>query len=358
MAEARFRGLLGVSVALNVLLGLLVVLQGPRGPNFAVNKSRQCWDLDSRNQDYYVDINQMTLPSHHPQASEHTIKKARLTNVVMPFHSRQEPAVLRNLEMWKVFPPCVMDLSSVDLSSVDPFFALDEHPGGKLGRNVSFTFFVSSDVDPELELRLLTAFNALPEDVRGCFRDANVRFSRLSDNDDSYLTGSRKMFEFMLNGWLGMRDPYYVLYMEPDCLPIRPSWLTLLDSLTRYPSGQFWIKGSIFRGNARAIKNRIVYNLFHINGNAIYNLGDAGFRHFYFDMVRPYIAKYYNEGAYDTDIFKFLLDLGNYNYARQMAHMFHFTDAIQNMWHSNYSITELKAMSETVVLVHGGTPNP
>lgn len=165
------------------------------------------------------------------------------------------------------------------------------------------------------------------------------------------------MFEFMLNGWLGLQHASYVMYMEPDCLPIRPNWLMILDSLTRWPNQPFWIKGSIFRGQVPNVY-RIIYNLLHINGNAIYNLGDPAFRHFYFDQVRPYIVKFYNEGAYDTDVFKYLLDLGNYNFARQTAHMFQFTDAIQNHWHSNYSISELKAMSEMVVMIHGGTPSP
>lgn len=359
MLDSRLRGLLGVSIALNVILSLFFMV---KVPNSKSGLGLQCWDLDSRKQDFYLDVNMMSLPMYRPQTSELSVKRARLTNVVMPFHARQEPAVMRNLELWKHFPPCQLaeeyDPLTAGNFSIDPFFLKDEHPAGRLGRNVTFTFFVSSEVDPELELRLLSAFNSLPTNIQKCFSSANVRFSRLTDDDDKYLTGSRKMFEYMLNGWLGMLEPYYVLYMEPDCLPVRPNWMMVLDALTRWPVSPFWIKGSIFRGNANAISNRIVYNLFHVNGNGIYNLGDPSFRHFYFDMVRPYVAKYYNEGAYDTDIFKFLLDLGNYNYARQVAHMFQFTDAIQNMWHSNYSISELKAMSETVALVHGGTPNP
>lgn len=354
MKEGHFRGFLLLSLSLNAILGLFLLFAGSPRPTA---DERRCWDLDLRKQGYYLDARKMALPMHSPLANEHTVKRARLTNVVMPFHARQEPTVLRNLELWKVFPPCEPDPEARQASH-EPFFARDEHPGGPLGRNVTFTFFVSSDTDPELELRLLAAFNALPEPIRACYSGANVRFSRLSDKDDKYLTGSRKMFEFMLNGWLGMQEPSYVLYMEPDCLPIRPNWLMILDSITRWPNSPFWMKGSIFRGRTKALTNRIIYNLFHINGNALYNLGDPAFRHFYFDQVRPYIKKYYNEGAYDTDIYKFLLDIGNYNHARRLAHLFQFTDTIQNMWHSNYSISGLKAMSEMVVLAHGGTPSP
>ncbi|PJF17647.1 hypothetical protein PSACC_02549 [Paramicrosporidium saccamoebae] len=360
MLDPRLRALLVLSLLGNVVLVVFYYTFSVPALH-AVQKGLNCWDLEAQKADYYLDVNMMSLPMYRPQSSELNVKRARLTNLVMPFHARQEPAVMRNLELWKHFPPCYLAEepgTHPNQDYMDSFFARDEHPAGRLGRNVTLTFFVSSEADPELEMRVLGAFNALPIRIQKCFSSANVRFSRLSNEDDKYLTGSRKMFEYMLNGWLGLLEPYYALYMEPDCLPVRPNWLMILDSQTRWPNSPFWIKGSIFRGDAHAITNRIVYNLFHINGNALYNLGDPSFRHFYFDMLRPYITKYYTEGAYDTDVFKFLLDLGNYNYARQTAHMFQFTDAIQNHWHSNYSIGELKAMSETVVLVHGGTPNP
>ena len=348
MLDPRFRVALLISLFLNVLLSVIMLCNRPLS-------APPCWDLDVR-ADYYMPASKLALPQFRPQSSETNIRRARLTNIVMPFHARQEAAVIRNLELWRHFPPCDPELQSAN-STDEPFFVRDEHPAGRLAHNVTLTFFVSGETDPELELRLLAAFTSLPPRISQCFTTANVRFSRLTNNDDSYLTGSRKMFEFMLNGWLGMTQPYYVLYMEPDCLPVRPGWLTVLDALTRHPTAPFWIKGSIFRGDSRVITNRLVYNLFHINGNALYNLGDPAFRHFYFDLVRPFIATYYNEGAYDTDIFKFLLDLGNWNYARSVSHMFQFTDSIQNHWHSNYSISELKAMSGTVALVHGGTPS-
>lgn len=271
-------------------------------------------------------------------------KTDRLTNVVMPFHPRQEKTVLENLDLWNTYTPC---FSSLDTESA------------VLGRNITFTFYVSTDRDEQLEARLLSRYEQLPLEVRQCFSEVNFRYSNLTGNRNNYLTGSRKMFEMMLFGELAIsQDPRYALYMEPDMRPIRPGWLSKLDRLTRYPNPTFWIKGSVFRGNMHVIHQRILYNLLHINGNAIYNLGDPGLQEYYADYVRPYVASHWTDGAYDTDIYKFLTDETNFNFARRWAHYFQFTDMVRNLWHTEYSANKLREESNQVVIVHGGTPRP
>lgn len=258
-------------------------------------------------------------------------REPRLKHVVMPFHPRQEAQLRENLLSWIRFAPCQ--------SSLD----------------VEFVFFPAADKDEQLEARLMSMFNELPPSARSCFsKGARVFFSALGPSiNNDYLIGSRRMFEQMVQnsvGGMNLERPSYAFYMEPDARPVKSDWLYHLDRLCRFPNEPFWIKGSIFRGDPTVIKSPVAYNLLHINGNALYNLGDPSFRHFYFSLVRPFIERHFYDGAYDTDISKFLLSLSNFDYVRQVAHKFKLTDAIQNRWHSEYQEDQI----EGAYIVHGG----
>jgi hypothetical protein len=299
------------------------------------------------------------LPSTISPEAERKIRESRLTHLVVPFHFSQEDKALELMEMWKVYPPCrIMDDEEDEKCSVNDVSYFRRSFQEPLGRDIELVLFVSCSPDRKLAERLLNGFNVLPHKVKQCFKSAHVRFASLVAEEDTYLAGSRHMFERMLNNLIGITEASYVYYMEPDCRPIRPYWLSIVDSLTRFPNSKFWIKGSIYRGKSKSINVKLMFNLFHINGNAIYNLGDQAFRTFYFDQVRPYIVRNWNEGAYDTDIFKMLLDGGRVARSRQLAHLFQFSDFMQNWWHSNYSVSEIRRNSDLTVLVHGGTPHP
>lgn len=331
MEPARVKLAIIVSSLFNVI-GIIFLLMRQDGP------------VSSGHHDYsrarYRMEGKLTPLSAHLGTSERKIlQKSRLTHVVIPFHPRQESRLIKNIDSWSRYLPC--DAQGGSRESAE--------------KSVDLIFFVSTKEEESLEQRLLDHFAQLPEHVRACFRAVAVRGGGLEGDQNNYLTGSRLQFEFMLDGGLGLADPSYVLYMEPDLLPIRPKWLDALDELCRYPNDPFWIKGSTFRGSLSVMRTRIIYNLFHINGNAIYNLGDKGFRTFYHHMVRPYIKALYPDQSYDTDIFKFLLATSNYNYARLHAHQFQFTDSIRNMWHTNFTLESVRSESDIVMMVHGGT---
>jgi len=161
-----------------------------------------------------------------------------------------------------------------------------------------------------------------------------------------------------MEGKIGITEAQYAFYMEPDCKPIRPFWLSVVDSLCRYPNPGFWIKGTIYRGGLRSINAHDLFNLLHINGNAIYNLADQAFRDFYFRQVKKYVVQNRAFAAYDTEIFRLLLDPRYYEEIKGLAHWFQFSDFIQNHWHANYSTSELRKCTDLTVIVHGGFPKP
>lgn len=349
---------LAITLTFNVFLALLAYYQDSRHFKYCRNVDLS---LKSKLSSKGLSPTMIDLPSTIRPEAEFKIRNSRLTHLVVPFHFSQEDKALELMEMWKVYPPCrIMDADDEEAEkcSIHDVSYFRRNFQAPLGRDIELVLFVSCSPDKKLAERLLNGFNVLPQKVKQCFKSAHVRFASLVAEEDTYLAGSRHMFERMLNNLIGITEASYVYYMEPDCRPIRPYWLSIVDSLTRFPNGKFWIKGSIYRGKSKSINVKLMFNLFHINGNAIYNLGDQAFRTFYFDQVRPYIVRNWNEGAYDTDIFKLLLDGGRVERSRNLAHLFQFSDFMQNYWHSNYSVSEIRRNSDLTVLVHGGTPHP
>lgn len=253
---------------------------------------------------------------------------SHLSHVVMPFHKRQVDSVKDNLKLWSRYPPCLNNKNM----------------------KIGFIFFVSGLRNETLENDLLKSFES------PCFSSVIVDFAELSHKDDQYLKGSRLMFEMMISKKLnfGSIKPSHIFYMEPDALPIRPYWLEGINQQIIFPNAKFWVKGSIFRGQMKIVTSKWIYNHIHINGNAIYNLEDEKFEKFYFEILRPFIKKYYKkEGAYDTDFYKLLLwESGKYT--AELFHLFQFSDFIQNHWHSDYSLSDIRKNSPNTFLVHGG----
>jgi hypothetical protein len=144
--------------------------------------------------------------------------------------------------------------------------------------------------------------------------------------------------------------------MEPDCRPIKSYWL---DAITRdLGFNEFWMKGAMYRGIFEFKVNTYLPNKYHINGNALYNIGNNAFRDFYFKTLRPYIERHGDSvNAYDTDFFEYLFDVSNYDMVRKILHNFVLTDTWQNLWQTNFSIKELNKLHPNTYLVHGGFPN-
>jgi hypothetical protein len=254
---------------------------------------------------------------------------AHLSHVIMPFHQRQVESVKDNLKLWSRYPPCRRNFSK--------------------NIQIGFIFFVSGMRNESIAQNLLDSFKS------SCFSSVIIDFAELKDKNDRYLMGSRLMFEMMLSKRLnfGLIKLSHIFYMEPDALPIRPYWLEGINQQIIFPNTKFWMKGSIFRGQIQMVSMDLLYNHVHINGNSIYNLEDEKFEKFYFEIVKPFGKKFKEVGAYDTDVYRVLL-WKNAKYSAELFHLFQFSDFIQNHWHSEYSLSEIRENSPNTFLVHGG----
>lgn len=260
------------------------------------------------------------------------IFKINKISVVIPFHIKQLDKLIQNIKSWELYKPC-SKIPSVTSENIALFFYV-----GYLNESVEISFnkFISKSFD--------------------CFSKVNIiKYKYEEAKFDKHVLGSRLMFEYMLlkNDSL-FQELDYVFYMEPDTRPIRSNWLNCL--LDQVLNQNIWVKGSLYRGNTKLIIRTYLPYFFHINGNAIYRIGDRKFKDFYFNKLRTYVVKKHGDSlnAYDTDFYEYLLDIDNYEITKDVFHKFQMSSFVQNYWNTEYNLTEFRLNNPDTFFVHGG----
>lgn len=135
-----------------------------------------------------------------------------------------------------------------------------------------------------------------------------------------------------------IRDrPGYCLYLETDCVPLRPDWLRSLESLVTENEPP-WVIGSFYRGNDALGPGEKR----HINGNALYATGNSDFQRFVDDVWKPELNRMIEtqpELPFDCAIEALFQRADGrrqpidplWTRLQSVAHQFRYTSAIQNM---------------------------
>lgn len=278
-----------------------------------------------------------TYPGHHA---------TRLTHIIMPFHTSQLGRLEANLRTWGEMTPCSL-------------------PGSKSSPNAPYHLVLYSSADArkrqvvlELESKLEQIIASMAGDAMGCFASYEFQHANLSGPSDTYYRGTRLMIEKLILNKLRLQNPaQYVFYMEPDCIPIRPNWLNALDTSVRWPQAVFWMRGSIYRGNNKGVyATRHAPQVFHINGNAVFNLADRRFRSFYVKHFRPYVnsVSKTRERSFDTEFYRYMHDIDNVMVTRTIIHRFQYSEIVQNFWRSSFSMAKMKNDFPDTYFIHGG----
>lgn len=187
--------------------------------------------------------------------------------------------------------------------------------------------------------------------AEGCYRSVRHISAGLTDADDFYVSGLQARGpnqQFLRIFRMDEFRPYsHFFYMEPDCVPVREFWLDAMREETLGASGDFWIKGSHFRGTRE--RHRFGNRDFslHINGNALYSLQDERFR----ELVELVLRLYPNM-AYDAAIGALLKQSAQFR--AEYLPKFVFTDRIQNRAGSRWSRAEIQSQYSRTFIVHGG----
>lgn len=264
--------------------------------------------------------------------------------IPMPFKETQLLRLNRSMYYWHQNPPCLAG----DIQE------------GSGQRGTALIFLLSQPVTEEREGRIREIYDSLGATIHACFSSWAILSAHVPHHLDNHFDGSRSMLEALLDNRLNLPDLHYVFWMEPDTLPIQPNWLRVLQQNTDAGTEEFWIRGSALRHDLDSMRLRQRYGnhfLYHINGNAIYNMARDQYPAFYQQTLLPYMkAKGPARFAFDLAVAQFLQDGDNYKVWQTVAHRFQHTGIIQNRWREVMSLDEFAQSFPETYLVHGAIP--
>jgi FkbM family methyltransferase len=253
--------------------------------------------------------------------------KKGLGALAIPCILKEKESIIHNFDLWdtKVFQPYANILDKEE--------------------KIPIVIIVNSAYSAEFERDIKNAFYATKK-LHKQFKSIDFYFCNLTGDDDIYETdyskkvshkgyksGPNNQFFLSMNILSNYGD--YAFLMEADCYPVKTNWLAALSA--KIDNGApFWIMGSIYRG----ISDLDEKFKTHLNGNAIYAVGNEKFQEFMFKEIRPFLINIIEEEfpwlAYDCAIDYYFhkaisyKDKSKWNKLQATYHRFHATDFIQN----------------------------
>ncbi|MBU1289531.1 MAG: hypothetical protein KJ871_17600 [Alphaproteobacteria bacterium] len=158
-----------------------------------------------------------------------------------------------------------------------------------------------------------------------------------------------------------VRDHWgYSLYIETDCIPVRPDWVGRINAHLQ-GAEPAWITGSIYRGSDPLGPREKR----HMNGNAIYATGESEFQNFVSTVWRPKLSELvtqHPEMPFDC-LIEALYDLADaeqgkedpvWQTIREASHKFRYSALIPNLTGDS---TSLHALADQVQDLLHNSPN-
>lgn len=205
------------------------------------------------------------------------IRGRTLGAVVIPTTLAEESQLLQNLRAWDQ-PRLIPSIGRIQ------------------GRRPDLIFAFSGADNAALRARIVKAYEETRH-VRRCFERVEVRFIGLDPALDYYQrdyskpiggrgfkSGPNEQFFELMHALAGSAQ--FIFYMESDCAPLRQGWLDRIRELAE-GDHESWVIGSIYRGT-EPISDRF---FLHLNGNALYRVGDPEFMEFVEKYWRPWLYR-------------------------------------------------------------------
>jgi len=205
----------------------------------------------------------------------------------------------------------------------------------------------SSNEDLNLTKRILDFLDKTVY-IKNCFAKVDVIYIELHEAVDyyerdytkvvgkfGYKAGPNEQFFRTINRLAHLEG--FIFYMETDCVPLRQGWLDAIRVLAE-GDNESWVIGSYYRGVAQ-ISRRFK---FHLNGNALYQVGSANFIKFVNDVWQPNLYSLIENSdptlAYDclvSDLFNSAdpdsVNNPEWQIFQSIGHRFRGTSLIQNI---------------------------
>ncbi len=289
------------------------------------------------------------------QDLDRVLEKRRLGAVAVPMVFAEEEMLVANLERWAT-------------PAATPRFPADT------GYAVPLVLVLNGKRDPEFEDRVTIAFARSGLCPRS-FSKLEFLYCELSAEEDKYQRDYSKKpgpgghksgpnAQFFRSMVLLRDHGPYVFMMETDCIAVRPNWLVELERIVD-GAEPCWMLGSMYRGVGEINERYRV----HINGNAVYAVGDEEFQTFLSEVWRPALdrlVKKFRTLAYDCVLpLHFFGEKPapsgeEWDVYRTVAHRFRFTDFMQNHAstaelerNEGKSLDEIRDGSPRTYIVHG-----
>ena len=283
--------------------------------------------------------------------------------IVVPFIKSQKHRLITQFSLWNSVPPYQFQtLHSMDICDTLRPLA-----------NFTLVFYIDTFMDANLtqwvESELIKPLN----NQMKCFRGGVLYLSANLKKDENFHPNGPCLMFYKLFPSLANLGFNYFFVVEPDVLPIRPFWLNALSLQLSFKimdvknrllldvKDDFWQKGSpsYCAANYSDISTRLDY---HMNGNALYKLGDSEFTH-YLNRVREYYPAINGvtagcstggmyEGGHDHALYRFRMQSGNFEYTRSVMDKFRYSDFLINLCEDYYNATEIRMQFPKAFLIH------
>jgi hypothetical protein len=211
--------------------------------------------------------------------------------LVVPTQVKERDRILNNLRLWQ-----------------KPAFAPFLHLRGRTKPKLIFTF--TGEENEALKQDIVHEFET-SQTLQRFFSDVQFYFFLLPEGEDVYIrtltadtppvgkkgykSGPNQQFFRSLFALHSVCR--YAFFMETDCLPLRPDWLgSLYDRIQT--AEEFWVLGSVYKGKTEILRR----SARHINGNAVYAVGDEQFIDFakQWQLILDHVTEHIDKGiAYD-----------------------------------------------------------
>ncbi len=196
----------------------------------------------------------------------------KMAAIIVPTNRFEIKAILANFDIWagQKYAPLLR---------------------GDRDNRTELVFMFNNDSGKQHEAEIRARFEAT--DMTRFFSGLSFEYLGLEDDLDKYERDYTKKVgdhgyksgpnnQFFRTMYAAENLGHYVFQMETDCVPLRAGWLSALrEQVGNEPD--FWVLGSAYHGVEElspAFKD-------HINGNAIYAVGDDGFQDFLKSFWEP-----------------------------------------------------------------------
>lgn len=261
---------------------------------------------------------------------EHETNPPELTHFVLMFDSKYTEELYHALSYWNEYVPC-SNKTNIEL--------------------VLYSTENNTVLIKELECEIM---NRIGESFFSCFSGVTFHHAGVSKNLTEQEEIRKYMLEKLFSGKIKIKEKKgYFFITDIFFVPIKTNWLEKLKRRVEFSENEFWMMGSINKGNQNLNKElgkeqteKCSYKAkyFKIHYSAVYNLSDKRFVNICLSVLRDLPQK----RKFDTEIYRKIFEDTNFEYSRKYVHKYVYSDFIRVYWKSHIR----KTSDENVLFVH------